>query len=115
MRPMGRLRCRLLVGARAGWLPAVGAGSSVPLSRWTLSVDGGPEDVPVELPGRVDTHLPTTPTHHAPPPEGARDALPQAPLSLVIPHFEGLVELYVDGEHTSAAQYEPIEDYRHAG
>jgi len=112
---MGRLACWLLLVAVLAWLPACGAGSSVPLSRWTLTVEGGPVDLPVELPQRLDEHLPATATHYVLRTEVARNALPHAPLSLVIPHFEGLVELYVDGEHTSAAQYQPIEDYRHAG
>ena len=112
---MGRLGCWLLLVAVLAWLPACGAGSSVPLERWTLTAESGPASVPVELPRRLDAHLPGTASHYVLRTEVPRDALPDAPLSLVIPHFEGLVDLYVDGEHAIAAQYEPIEDYRHAG
>jgi serine/threonine protein kinase len=113
---MGRLGLIwLLLVAVLGWLPACGSSSSMPLSRWTLTVEGGPADVPVELPGHFDAYLPTAATHYVLRTEVARAALPEGKLGLLLPHFEGLAELYVDGERTSAAQHEPIEDYRHAG
>lgn len=112
---MGRLGAWLLLVAVLLGLPACGSTSVVPLSQWVLEVEGSGETVPVTLPQRLDAHLPAATTHYVLRTEVAREALPDGALSLAIPHFEALAELYVDGELATAGQYEPIRDYRHAG
>ena len=100
------------------WLPACSSRSSLPLPHWTLHVDhpaASAVQVPVELPAYLDEHLPREHTRYVLRTEVDRHALPAADVSLVVPHFEGLAELHVDGVPASAIQYEPIEDYRHAG
>jgi serine/threonine protein kinase len=114
MERMGRFGPWLLATALL-WLSACGSSSTLLLSRWTLFVEGGAQDVPVTLPQRLDEHLPHARVRYALRTEIARDALPGANLSLIIPHFEGVAELRVDGKPATAIQYEPIEDYRHAG
>jgi serine/threonine protein kinase len=116
MERMGRLGLIwLLLVAVLGWLPGCGSRPSVPLSHWTLTVEGGATDVAVDLPRRLDEHLPADRTHYLLRTEVPRALLPDGALELVIPHFEGLAELYVDGEHAKAAQREAIDGYRHAG
>jgi serine/threonine protein kinase len=112
---MGRLGWWLLLVAALLWLPACGSSSTVPLTHWTLTVEGGVQAMPVELPRHLDEHLPRANARYVLRTTVARDALPGPDLNLVIPHFEGLAELHVDGEPATSVQYEPIEDYRHAG
>jgi serine/threonine protein kinase len=117
---MGGLRCWLLFVAVLAWLPACGGSSTrVPLTRWTLTVEGSNAEVPVQLPRHLDEHLPATTTRYVLRTEIPREALPGGPrppaLKLVIPYFEGLAELYVDGEHANAGHHQPVDRYRHAG
>ena len=94
---------------------ACGGSPDLPLAQWTLEVEGQPGEVPVELPAQLDEHLPRERTHYVLRTRVDPGALRGRELSLVIPHFEALVELYVEGERIPAAQYEPVEVYRHAG
>ncbi len=89
--------------------------SSLPLSQWTLQVGDETETTPVELPAHLDEHLPRERTRFVLRTEVDPGALRGEELSVVVPHFEGLAELHVNGQRAHAVQYEPIEDYRHAG
>jgi serine/threonine protein kinase len=112
---MGRLGAWLLLVAVLLGLPACGSTTTVPLTQWVLEVEGRGGQVPVTLPQRLDAYLPTTPTRYVLRTEVERASLPHARLSLAIPHFEGLAELYIDGELANNGQYQPFRDYRHAG
>lgn len=112
---MGRFGWTLLVAA-LWWLTACGSNANtLRVDQWTLSVEGRAGEVPVELPQHLDEYLPRTEVTYRLRTEVARDALPGSDLSLVIPHFEGLAKLYVNGRPASAVRYEATEGYRHAG
>ncbi|MCX4242583.1 hypothetical protein [Paraliomyxa miuraensis] len=87
------------------------------MSRWTLEVqdDASHRPVEVQLPSHLDAYLPRADVRYTLRTEVPREALPGLEASLVIPHFEGLTELRVDGQLATAVQVEPIEAYRHAG
>lgn len=87
----------------------------VPVAEWTLAVEGESEAVPVHLPTHLDPHLPRAHTRYVLRAEVDPGPLQGQALRLVIPHFEGITELQVDGERALPVQYEPIEIYRHAG
>jgi serine/threonine protein kinase len=112
---MGRLGCWLLLVAALLWPTGCASREAVSLSHWVLTVEGSAESVDVELPQHLDAHLPRAPTRYVLRTEVAHDALPEGRLALSIPHLEGLVELYADGEAASASLREPVELYRHAG
>ncbi len=105
----------LLLFAALSWLTACGSSPTLELSRWTLTVEGREGEVAIELPRRLDEYLPHAEVGYRLHTEVAREALAGTELYFIIPHFEGLTALYVNGAPAAAAQYEPIEDYRHVG
>ncbi|MEM9454022.1 MAG: protein kinase [Myxococcota bacterium] len=87
----------------------------LPVAEWTLAVEGEPEAIPVHLPTHLDAHLPRDNTRYVLRAQVDPGPLRGQALRLVIPHFEGITELLVNGERALPVQYEPIEIYRHAG
>ncbi|MCA9706314.1 MAG: protein kinase [Myxococcales bacterium] len=116
---MTRIGRWLLLLTALLWTTACGAEPSVAIERWTLTVDSA-EEVPsepveVRLPAHLDQYLPRHATGYA-----LRAAVDPGPLRgqalvLVLPHFEGLARLRVDGQLVPDARTTAIEEYRHVG
>ncbi len=112
---MGVVGRVVLLFAALVCVTACGGDQDLALERWTLFIGEGTEGIEVQLPAHLDDHLPSEPVTYQLRTEIDPGAMRDQELSLVLPHFEGLADLHVNGHRAEAVQYEPIEEYRHAG
>ncbi|MEM7159399.1 MAG: protein kinase [Myxococcota bacterium] len=105
----------LMVIAMPWLLFACTSGDERRIDRWTLHADEHGAPVEIELPQHVDEYLPDADTRYRLVADVELGSLAGTELSLVIPHFEGIAELHVDGRDAVATHLGPGDRYRHAG